>query len=115
MTTTIKTLTFLVIVILMSSFANKNSDQFIGTYGVSASDPAQIKLIINSDHTYYYQDFSFSNKKIVAKGNWRLRGNKVVLMDNEIKFHNVWAFEKNGEVAKSRKGITFYRLCKMDQ
>lgn len=114
---TIKTLTLLTTVILMSSFTNKNADQFIGTYGVSASDPAQIKLIINSDNTFYYQDFSISDKKIVTKGNWTLKGNKVVLKDNdsEKKFHNVWTFDKNGQVAKSQKGLTFYRLCKIDK
>jgi len=115
MKTTVKTLTLLATVILMSSFSIKNTQQFIGTYGVSASDPAQIKLIINPDHTFYYQDFSISDKKIVTRGNWTLKGNKVVLEDNDIKFHNVWTFEENGEVAKSRKGLTFYRLCRIDK
>lgn len=112
----IKTLTLLTIVILMSSFSNKNVNQFIGSYGVSVDDPSQIKLIINSDQTFYYQDFSISDKKIVAKGSWVLKGNKVVLKDNdtEQKFHNVWTFDKNGKVAKSRKGFTFYSLTKTD-
>jgi hypothetical protein len=99
----------------MSSFTKKNDKQFIGTYSVSESDPAQIKLIINSDHTYYYQDFSISDNKIVTKGNWTLRGNKVVLNDSDIKFHDVWTFDKNGEVAKSRKGLTYYRLGKIEK
>ncbi len=115
MKATILTLTLLATVILMSSFSIKNTDQFTGTYGVSASDPAQIKLILNPDHTFYYQDFSISDKKIVTRGNWTVKGNKVVLEDNDIKFHTVWTFEKNGEVAKSRKGLTFYRLCKTDK
>jgi hypothetical protein len=115
MAKTIKMLTLLATVMLMSSFTKMNADHFIGTYSVAASDPAQIKLILNADHTYYYQDFSISDKKIVAKGNWKLRGNKVVLNDNDIRFHNVWTFEKNGAIAKSRKGFTFYKLCKIDQ
>lgn len=110
---TIKTLTLLTVIILMSSFTKMNTDQFIGTYAVSASDASQIKLIINADHTFYYQDFSISDKKIATKGNWTLKGNKVILKDNGLKFHNVWTFEKNGEVAKSRKGLSFYRLCKI--
>jgi len=114
MKTTVKTLTILATVILMSSFSIKNTHQFIGTYGVSASDPAQIKLILNPDHTFYYQDFSISDKKIVTRGNWTVKGNKVVLEDNDIKFHNVWTFEENGNVVKSRKGLTFYRLCRID-
>jgi hypothetical protein len=101
----------------MSSFTVKNTDYFIGTYSVSASDPSQIKLIINSDHTFYYQDFSVSEKKIVIKGNWTVRGNKVILKDNDsnLKFHNVWTFDKNGQKAKSRRGLTFYRLCKINK
>lgn len=115
MTKTIKTLTLLVTVLLMSSFTKRNIDDFIGTYGVSGSNPSQIKLIINSDHTFYYQDFSVSDKKIVTKGNWTLKGNKIVLKEKDIKFHNVWTFDNNGSVAKSRKGLTFYRLCKIDE
>ncbi len=111
---TLKTLTLLATVFLMMSFTKMNAQLFIGTYGVPASNPAQIKLTINADHTFYYQDFSVAEKKIVTKGNWTLRGNKVVLNDNAIKFHNVWSFDKNGQVAKSRKGVTFYRLCKID-
>lgn len=115
MTKTTKTLTLLVTVLLMSSFTKKKDDQFIGTYSVSTSDPAQIKLIINHDHTFYYQDYSISGKKIITKGNWTLRGNKVVLKKNDIKFHNVWTFNKNGAVAKSRKGLSFYRLYKIEK
>lgn len=115
MTKTIKTLTLLATVFLMSSFAEKNTEHFIGIYGVSESDPAQIKLTINADRTFFYQDFSISEKKILTKGNWTLRGNKVFLKDDNtnIKFHNVWTFDENGQVAKSRKGLTFYRLCKI--
>ncbi len=55
---TIKTLTLLTAIILMSSFTKMNTDQFTGTYGVSASDASQIKLVINAGYTFYYQDFS---------------------------------------------------------
>ncbi len=116
MTKTIKTLTVLVTIILMSSFKDKNADEFIGTYGVCSSDPSQIKLTINSDHTFYYQDLSVPDKKIVIKGNWTLKGKKVVLKDDNSKkkFHNVWTFVENGQVARSRRGLTYYRLGKID-
>jgi hypothetical protein len=116
MKTAIKTLTLLTLVILMSSFANTSVNQFIGTYGVSVNDPSEIKLTINADKTFYYQDFSVSYKKIVTNGSWTLKGNKLVLKDNgaEQKFHDVWTFDKNGQVAKSRKGLAFYRLTKID-
>ena len=68
MKNSIKFLTVFMAIILLSSFNFKNSNGFIGTFGVSASDPSQIKLTINSDHTFSYQDFSVSNKKIVVNG-----------------------------------------------
>ncbi len=116
MTTVIKILTAVMTIILMSSFTNKNANWFIGTYGVSSSDPSQITLTINADHTFYYQDFSMADKKIAMKGNWILKGQKVILQDNSsgMKFHNVWSFDDNGQIAKSRKGLSFYRLCKIE-
>ena len=74
------------------------------------------KLIIKSDNTFYYQDFSFPEKKIVIKGNWKLKGKKVFLKNNisNEKFNNVWTISGNGQVVKSHKGMTFYRLCKIE-
>jgi hypothetical protein len=116
MTKTIKFLTTLLAIILLSSFTDKNSDEFIGTFSVPSSNPSQIKLTIHSDHTYYYQDFSIPDKKIAVKGTWKQKGRRIILEENNSanKFHNVWTFVENGQVAKSRKGLTFYRLCKID-
>jgi hypothetical protein len=114
---TIKSLAVIVTAILLLSFTNKNSNNFIGTYGVSESDPSEIKLIINSDHTFNYHDYSNPNKKISVSGTWTLKGKKVLLVNSnsEKKFHTVWTFAKNGQVAKSHMGLLFYRLCKIDQ
>lgn len=103
-------------IIVLSSFTGQSSLDVIGTYGVSASDTSRIILTINSDSTFYYQDFSIPDKKIIIHGNWTSKANKVFLQDNSMnnKFHNVWAISENGHVAKSRKGLTFYRLCKID-
>lgn len=112
---TIQLLAICFTLVLMSSFSGKPATDFIGTYGVSPSDPSHIKLTINSDHTFSYQDFSVSDKKIMVKGNWRLRGSKVILKEENStqRFHRVWTFLENGQVAKSRKGLCFYRLCKI--
>jgi hypothetical protein len=116
MTKSIKFLTTLVAIIFLSSFTDKNPNAFWGSYGVSATDPSQIKLTINSDNTFYYQDFSIPAKKIEVTGNWTLKGNKVFLIENNgnKKFHNVWTIIENGQVAKSHKGLLFYRLCKIN-
>ncbi len=96
---TAKILTLLItITLLISSFTSKNHRTNIGTYGVSASDASQIRLTINSDNTFYYQDFSIPNKKIIAEGSWSLKGRKVILKSNnsDIKFHTHWSFLDNG-------------------
>ena len=116
MATPIKTLVGLAGVILLLAFTDKNPQVFIGTYGVSAKDPSQISLTLNSDKTFYYQDFSNPAQKIAVNGNWTLRGKNLVLASSkgDTNFHNVWTFVENGQIAKSRKGLSFYRLCKLD-
>jgi hypothetical protein len=113
---TIKILAAAITFMFLSSFAEKFKNGFTGTYGVSASDPAQIKLILRPDHTFYYQDFSDSGRKIAVDGNWTFTGKKVILTNTgpRAKFHDVWTFAEHGQVAKSRKGLTFYRLKKTD-
>lgn len=114
MTKAFKMLVLLATVGLMS-FTGKDDNSFIGTYGVSDSDPSQIKLTIHADHTFTYQDFSVADHKIEASGKWTLKGNKVVLTDNnpDKAFHDTWTFDQDGQVAKSRKGLCFYRLCRV--
>lgn len=109
----IKLLAVLVTFSLMSF--TKSTDFIIGTYGVSNSD--QIKLTLNSDHTFKYQDLTNQDNKIIVSGNWTFKGKKLVLVNNESKhkFHDTWTFINEGQVAKSRKGLTFYRLCRIDK
>lgn len=110
----VKNLVFLTLVWFLSSFTGTDYLKFIGTYGVSETDPSRIQLTLKADQTFYYQDFSVSSHKIVAQGSWTLKGNKVVLSDKNAgrRFHRVWTFDKEGKVARSRNGLTFYRLCK---
>jgi hypothetical protein len=114
MKTSIKILTAMVAIILVSSFKKSHTTNFIGSYGVSSTNHTLIKLTINQDGTFYYHDYSNLKKKIIVIGNWTVKYSKVVLKgnDNYTKFHNVWSFNENGQVAKSRKGLNYYRLCK---
>jgi len=101
----------------LSSFADNNATERIGTYGVSGANPSLIKLTINSDNTYYYQDFSVADRKVVQRGNWISRGNRVLLMESgsNKKVYEVWTISGNGQVAKCRNGLAFYRLCRMGE
>lgn len=109
-----KIITFTTLVVLLSSFTKNDFKLPIGTYSVSDSDHSQIKLILNADYTFYYQDFSLPEKKIVIHGNWILKRKNVRLIskDSKVKFHSNWKFNKNGQVAKSQKGLSFYTLRK---
>jgi hypothetical protein len=113
----IKFLAISVTIVFLSSFIEINKNEIFGTYGVSNSDPSQIKLTINSDNTFYYQDFSMPENKIAESGNWSIKGKRVYLKSNKsnVKFHNVWTISENGQVAKSNRGLTFYRLCKINE
>lgn len=110
MLTACLTLTF------MSALAQKQVPACVGIYGVSAADPAQIRLIIRPDSTFYYQDFSVPGKQKIVEGTWTIRGKKVHLKSNgsHPKFHDIWTISARGQYAKSRKGLLFYSLCRKD-
>ncbi len=103
--------------LMLSSFTGKDPLHIVGTYGITGSDPSQIKLVLEADHTFVYQDLSRLNRKIYTQGTWAMKGQKVVLtgIDSKNKFHNVWTFESQGLVAKSRRGLSFYRLCRLEE
>ena len=107
-------LTLILTLLILSSFTTTNT--FIGTFGVSAADPSQIKLSINADNTFSYQDLSVLGKAINVKGTWTMKGKKVILKSDDAtaKFHSVWSFDEAGKVARSRRGLCYYRLCKLE-
>jgi hypothetical protein len=113
---TINLILVITAVISMASFSKSTIKDVEGTYSVTPSDPSQIKLILNADNTFYYQDFSNLKEKIMLTGTWLLKGNKVVLTENEskINFHKNWKINVKDESAKSHKGLSFYKLCKIE-
>ncbi len=98
----------------MLSFASVSESDFTGVYGVSENDPTNIELVLNKDQTFTYKDFSNLTKKIDVTGNWELKNKHIVLKNytSEFSFHTKWKITKEGMIAKSRKGITFYTLVK---
>jgi hypothetical protein len=58
MPTPLKLTLILSIFILSSFITTKTNNNFIGTFGVSAADPSQIKLSINADNTVTCQELS---------------------------------------------------------
>ncbi len=101
---------------LSVAFTFKTNPSCLGVYGVSKEDPSQIKLTLKEDNTFTYQDFSYSNNKIQTSGTWVQKGNKIILKSSEskLKFHHVWTLSANGKQVKSRKGLCYYSLCKVE-
>lgn len=104
----------LLLIISTFGFKATNSTELTGTYGVSDTDPSQIELVLNEDHSYTYQDFSNSAKKIEVSGEWELKNKNTILLksDSELSFHNKWKIVDEGKTAKSRNGLCFYTLGK---
>ena len=111
----IKTLSFTAFLFVFMSFTKAPNADFIGTYGVSDSNPNKIELTLNADQTFSYKDFSNAEKQIDVQGNWELKNNVVTLKNytSDFSFHHKWKIKMDGKVAKSRKGMTFYTLVKL--
>lgn len=103
------------ILLLASSFAAQAGYNFVGTYGVSKTDPSQIHLTINQDHTYTYRENRGAKGTVEIRGNWEMKGKTVVLNNtsSDMHIHNKWRFKQEGKIAKSRRGLSFYTLGKL--
>ncbi|MFK7949149.1 MAG: hypothetical protein AB8G11_16280 [Saprospiraceae bacterium] len=111
-----KTLGFFVLFFVITSFSFvASTNSFVGTYGVTNNNPNVIELTLNEDFSFIYKDFSNPKKKIDIQGKWKVENETIFLKEesSSFSFHNKWKIEKNGKVAKSRKGMTFYTLMKL--
>lgn len=111
-------LSLVAIIISLSSFTsisdNKNTTfEKFGTYlGGGTIETSPIQLQLNSDHTYSYMDITNSDKQVQLSGKWEQDGKQIKLTGHEdIKFHSTWKIDSECACLKSKKGITFYRLC----
>ncbi len=102
------------ILVALSSFTKNSSERFVGVFGVSENDPSGIELVLNEDQTYTYKDLSNPNSQINVSGNWILKKDQLILLNNgsNSSFHSKWKISDDGMVAKSRKGLSFYTLRK---
>lgn len=114
MRTLIKTISASV-ALIATSFAASAKYDFVGTYGVSKEDMSRVALTINDDHTFSFRDLSNPDRKIDVKGNWELKGHKVVFSNytSPYGFHTKWKFKDDGKVARSRRGLNYYRICRL--
>ncbi|WNJ18327.1 hypothetical protein [Pontibacter sp. G13] len=85
-------------------------------FGSGANNPAGICLVLKNDQTFSYQDLSNPKKPIRVHGTWNWKHDKVVLHSevDSPNFHKKWTISEDGNVVKSRKGMTFYSLHRSD-
>jgi hypothetical protein len=91
-----------------------------GTYGVcsyQSSGKSILSLILNQDQTFHYIDNTNPSKPIDVTGNYELNNNQIVLQNDKTtyQFHTKWKIDGNTKCIKARKGLTFYRLCNVDE
>lgn len=91
-----------------------------GTYGVcsyQSEGKSLLSLILKEDQTFHYIDKTNPNKPIDVTGNYELNNNQIVLKNYKTtyKFHTKWKIDGNTKCIKARKGLTFYRLCNVEE
>ena len=99
---------------LSTSFITKNNTP-TGTFtGGEINGKTIVELNLSEDHTFKYKDHSVKSKLVGVTGTWSLKNNRIHLKSNtnSPRFHNTWKLNKEGNCIKSRKGLTYYRLCK---
>lgn len=108
-----KTIQITLGILLISSLLAFNSDheehdKLIGTYGHKAS----YAIIINPDVTFTYID-NTKSKNINVSGKWEIIGKELILKSNsKSKMRSKWTLVNKDLCLKSKKGFTFYTLCK---
>lgn len=100
--------------LILMSFSNNPESTVVGTYGNPYDGVAGMQLTLNEDHTFVYLNKN-DDKDVRIEGTWTMKGENVVLesTSEKVKFPKVWSFENEGKAAKTRQGLTFYRLCKV--
>lgn len=82
-----------------------------GIYGVNAGY-SEVKVRLNEDKSFRYTDRTVK-PCIDITGIWKQEGGKVRLetQGREIKIFDTWKLDEDCDCIKSRKGLTWRRLC----
>ncbi len=115
----LKLITGMTALLLIMSFGKEPVSSQLsmsGKYGVCSYEnniPAYLELTLNEDNTFHYIDKTNAAKPIDTKGNWTMGKNTIMLSNYQSGFaiHNKWKVDKNTKCLKSKRGMTFYRLC----
>ena len=106
---------------LMSFMGNSTSDmaKVSGTYGVCDYEkllPITLQLALNKDSSFHFVDRTNAAKPIDVTGTWELKDKTITLKNytSARPIHNKWKLDGNTGCIKSRKGMTYYRICNVN-
>ena len=101
---------------LSTAFRNDPKSGIEVTYGVCNAENPSVLLQLHEDLSFEYIDLSSGDKPIKVFGHYKWVKNSIQLetTDTTISFHHKWKLSEEGKVAKSRKGLSYYRLVKVD-
>ena len=108
----IKSMLFFLLIVTSFAFRTSSDKGVKLSYGVSENNPSGIALHLAKDYSFTYKDLSDPEQPIHVSGTYTLVNDKVALTANEttIKFHDQWKLSEDRKIAKSRKGLAFYKL-----
>ena len=111
----LKTIFFSAFLITAFAFKNPSGSEIYGAYGISKKDSANVGLTIKEDKTFSYRYYSEKNELTETQGEWEMKNGMIILKNYppDLSFHTKWKITDNGTVAKSRKGLNFYRFIKL--
>lgn len=89
-----------------------------GVYGVcgcaeEAPGSSPIALTVNNDGTFHYVNATAPEHAIDNRGHWQLDGRKLVLT-SEGGSEQTWTLDKDDPCLRTRSGLTFTRLCRLE-
>jgi hypothetical protein len=94
----------------------------LGTYSSCSCEKTienslKFGLTLNEDFTFNYFDNTNTSKKVSVKGTWSLDKNSILLKDypTDTGLDNKWTIDNNGICIKSKKGLSFTRLCNVNE
>ena len=98
---------------LSFSFSKVDKEGISQTYRVLEQEPSPVELKLNKDFTFQYTDYAIKEHNAIIRGTYLIKGRNVMLQaeNSTIRFHDRWKISEDGNIAKSRKGLSFYRLA----
>jgi hypothetical protein len=101
--------------LLLMSFTTKENPGIrpglfvLSSYSQEGTEQVVSGFYLNEDHSFTYFDKSSGSE---IKGTWSVqKGNVLLHSEQKLPIKKSWKITGNESCLKSRKGMTFYRLC----